>query len=227
MSRARTFPQRPPFGASPSGQLVVAIALVAAIATAPLGRGALSAAAFVTTVAVIAFGQARRIGRAAVPMLLMIGASIVPIAVSSSTERAGLVALRALLAATTAMAVAGATTKESLAPALGALGVPGVVAAVLASALRQTTVLRTEGRRLLLARKLRGRAGYGDGAALLGILFARAATRAERVELAMRLRGFAPEQAMERMRLGRRDAPLVAIAGAAAAAIHLAGRLTP
>jgi energy-coupling factor transporter transmembrane protein EcfT len=160
-------------------------------------------------------------------MLVMMGASILPIAVSTSPERAGLVLLRALLAATTAIAVAGATTRENLGPALCALGVPRVVGAVLASALRQTTVLRTEGRRLLLARRLRGRAGYGDGAAILGVLFSRAATRAERVDLAMQLRGFVPEQAMERVRLGRHDAPLVAIAVAAAAAIHWTGRLTP
>src|SRR5262249_12537789 len=130
-------------------------------------------------------------------------------------------------AAATAVAIAGSVPAHELAPALAALSVPRAVATVLGAALRQTSVLGEEGRRLVLARKLRGATGHVQGARVVGTLFTRAAARAERIDLAARLRGCSPARSLTRSRLTRVDAVPVAIAAVTAVSIHVAGRLLP
>jgi energy-coupling factor transporter transmembrane protein EcfT len=211
---------------SPAGKLVVTVVLVTAMATAPLSAAALAVASGVALAAVLGFGPART-RRALVPAALVIALSLVPIAFSAGAQHALRVAVRALAAASTAIAVAGSVPAHELGPALSALYVPRAVAAVLGSALRQTAVLRDEGRRLTLARRLRGVSSRTAGAGVLAVLFTRAAGRAERIELAARLRGFSPAGAVTRARLTWPDAPAMAASAGAAIAIHVAGRLLP
>jgi energy-coupling factor transporter transmembrane protein EcfT len=56
---------------------------------------------------------------------------------------------------------------------------------------------------------------------MLAALLARSATRAERVELALRLRGYDERERPEGVPLALRDAPTLAIAAIAALAVHL------
>jgi cobalt/nickel transport system permease protein len=201
--------------------LCVAAVLVTGIATAPLRAPAVTAAALVAFGAIVASGGLRRVARAAPAALLFATATTLPIAWARGLEPAVFTTVRAACAIATAVAVAGAIPRESLGPALRGIGVPAALAAVVAAALRQMALLREEGQRLLLARRLRGSAGYRGGANLVGVLFLRAARRAERVELALRLRGASPERALTAARLSPGDAPFVALSFFAALAIHL------
>jgi energy-coupling factor transporter transmembrane protein EcfT len=207
---------------SAAGRLFSAIVLAAAMATAPLSTSALAFSALVATLAAISL-ESRRTRLALVPAAFVIAGSLVPVAVSSGLEHAGRVAIRALAAAMTAIAVAGTIPTHELAPALTALGIPSAVATVIGSALRQASVLVEEGRRLLLARQLRGSAGHREGATILGVLLSRAAARAERIELAARLRGCSPAHATRRARLAWADAPAVVLACTLGLSIHVAG----
>jgi energy-coupling factor transporter transmembrane protein EcfT len=201
--------------------LCVAAVLVTGIATAPLRAPAVTAAALVALGATVASGGLRRVARAAPAAVLFATATTLPIAWARGLEAALFTAVRAACAIATAVAVAGAIPRERLGPALRGIGVPAALAAVVAAALRQMAELREEGQRLLLARRLRGRAGYKGGANLVGVLFLRAARRAERVELALRLRGASTERALTAARLSPGDAPFVALSFFAALAIHL------
>lgn len=98
--------------------------------------------------------------------------------------------LLALIALTATMNFA------ALGHALDRLRVPGKIVHLLLMTYRYIFVIETEYRRLLRAAKIRGfRAGtnlhtYRTYAYLLGMLFVRAAARADRVHQAMRCRGF-------------------------------------
>jgi hypothetical protein len=61
-------------------------------------------------------------------------------------------------------------------------------------------------------------------AEVLASLLAKTAERAERVELAMRLRGAGLGEASAQRRLGAGDLPALGASAAAAVAIHLAAR---
>lgn len=209
-----------------AGRLLAATVLVAAVATAPPGNAALGTALVIAIAAAAHFGV-ERTRRGLVPALLVIGASLAPVAFASGAEHAARLCARSLAATATAIAVAGSVPPHELAAGFAALGLPPAVAAVLGSALRQTTVLGDEARRLLLARRLRGHSGYRAGATLLGALLGRAADRAERIDLAAKLRGCSPSHAVARARLSRADAGPVAIAAVLAIGVHAAGRLLP
>ena len=209
---------------SAAGSLLVAVVLVVAIATAPLGTAALGFAFAITAAAASHYG-ASRTRRALLPVLPVILLSLVPVAFAAGVEHAARLSARAIAATATAIATAGSVPAHELGRGLAALGVPRAVAAVLAGALRQTSVLGEEARRLLLARRLRGYTGYRAGASLLGVLLGRAADRAERIDLATKLRGCSPTGALGRTHLSRADVPAIATAGAAAIALHVAGRL--
>jgi energy-coupling factor transporter transmembrane protein EcfT len=209
---------------SAAGSLLVATVLVVAIATAPLGTAALGCAFAITAVAAGHYG-AGRTRRALLPVLPLILLSLVPVAFAAGVEHAARLSARAVAATATAIAIAGSVPTHELGTGFAALGVPRAVAAVLAGALRQTSVLGEEASRLLLARRLRGYSGYRAGASLLGVLLGRAADRAERIDLAARLRGCSPTRAVGRSNLSRADAPAIAAASTAAIALHVAGRL--
>jgi cobalt/nickel transport system permease protein len=139
-------------------------------------------------------------------------------------ERAALIGCRALLALIAAIAIAGTIPSGRFGPALAAIGVPSSLAAVIAGVLRQLDLLLAEGRRLALARRLRGARGTAASVEMLAALLTRSAARAERVELAMRLRGYAGLAPAADVSLRRTDAPVLIAALAAALLIQLAAR---
>jgi energy-coupling factor transporter transmembrane protein EcfT len=101
--------------------------------------------------------------------------------------RALAVGARAVAALVVALSVASRIELASLPGALRVLGAPRELAATVHAMLWQIEHVADEGRRLLLARQLRGAERVGPE--VLAQLLIRTGARAERVDLAMRLRG--------------------------------------
>ena len=207
-----------------SGRLLASLLWVAAVATAPPGPVALLAAAGVTGALLVRHG-ARRLGRLLFPATVMVAGTTLPIAVSFGASHGLLVGARALLAVASAAALLGGTPASRLAPALRGLGIPSAVTTTLAAALRLSGLLVDEGRRLVLARRLRGDRSILAGGAVLGALFTRAVTRAERMDLAMALRGYRGEVTVSGPRLVLGDLPGIAAAAVLGVLVHVAPRL--
>ncbi len=193
---------------SPAGRLLGATLLVVAMATAAPSAAALCVAGAMALLALLAARPRARVLRARGGVAAgAIAAAVLPFLIAGDVERALLLAARAAAAVTVAIAV-GATLKENdLAPALAALGIPGALTRVVATMARQLGSITDEGRRLLLARKLRGSRGSAVGVEVISTLLLRAAARAERVDLAERLRGGPPPTRRARLRLA--DAPFL------------------
>ncbi len=210
--------------ASPAARLLCGALLVAAIATAPIGSPtALAISSAVLLIALLVTQpRPRPLARRALPAVLLIAALVLPLVVAGETHRALAMGARATLAVGVALAMAASLRLDELPGALAALRVPRALAAVVETMLRQLDSVRDEGRRIVLARRLRGARGWGVGPEVLSALFVRTSARAERVELAMRLRGYSPDAARERARLGRGDVPLICLAVAMALLLHIA-----
>ena len=209
--------------ASPAARVLTGALLVAAIATTPVGSTrALAISAFLVLATLVA-SQPRLgvLARRALPAALLIAALVLPLVLSGQTAQALGLGARAALAVTVALAVFASVTLEELPGALRALAVPRALCAVVETMLRQLGSVEDEGRRIVLARKLRGARGWGVGPEVLSALLVRTSARAERVELAMRLRGYSPDAARQQARLGWRDAPLLAAVVLAALALHV------
>jgi energy-coupling factor transporter transmembrane protein EcfT len=206
---------------SVAARVLVSLLAVVGIATAPLGStpSALCAVAVVLGLLAWTRPEPRLLMRRGIWPLLGIIALALPIAFAEP-ERAGSLAARAVLAVTAALAIGSTIPSSRLGSALAALGVPASLAAVIATVLRQVDLLVVEGRRLSLARSLRGARGASASVDTLATLLARSAARAERVELAMRLRGYAIDRSRPGVSLALRDMPLLMIAAAASVAIH-------
>jgi energy-coupling factor transporter transmembrane protein EcfT len=212
-------------GPSIAARVLGLLLLVTGIATAPLDRAAslLAAAATVGLLLALVRPEPRLLARRALPAAIGVAALALPIAFVAP-ERAALIACRALLALLAALAIASTIPSGRFGSALAALGVPAAFAAVVAGVLRQLDLLIAEGRRLAIARRLRGARGTAVSVELLAALLTRSAARAERVELAMRLRGHAEHASGTDVRLRPADAPAVVAALAASVLIHLAAR---
>jgi cobalt/nickel transport system permease protein len=99
---------------------------------------------------------------------------------------------RATLGVGAASVLASTTTAGELVDGLVRLRVPAVFTAIAAFTVRYVAVLRAELERMLLAQSLRaGRRGVGarDLASIGAVLFVRSFERAERVQVAMSVRG--------------------------------------
>lgn len=197
-------------GPSAAGRVVAATALAVGLGSTALAPAPLAAAALVAAVSLIA-GSRRLLREAGAPALLVVGVSVVPVAFAGAPDRAGLLFLRAGTVLGATLPVLGGMADGALAPGLAALGVPEPLAAIVGGAVRSARLLGDEGRRLRLARQLRGPRGLLDGATLASALLGRAAARAERVELALALRGPGPAFRVEREALRPADARLVAL----------------
>ncbi|MEB2310205.1 MAG: hypothetical protein OZ921_13130 [Sorangiineae bacterium] len=209
--------------AGPAGKLLAGAVLVVGLATAPASPRALTANALVSMAVVIATRPKLGVlARRGLPALGVILALLLPSLLAGERARALLVGGRALTATLAALAVASTLAAHEVPGALGALGVPGALASVTATMLRQLGAVRDEGRRLALARELRGARGAGFGAGTVAALLVRTAERAERVELAARLRGSTPRGEAGRARLRAADALLVLAGAAGGALAHLA-----
>lgn len=210
--------------ASPAARLLAGAVLVAAIATAPIGSlPALSISALVLLATLLAAQpRLRPFMHRALPAALVIAALVVPLVIAGRSAQALAMGARATLAVGVALGVAASLALDELPGALSALGVPAALAAVVETMLRQLGSVQDEGRRIVLARRLRGARGFGVGPEVLSALLVRTSARAERAELAMRLRGYNPALAREQARLGRRDLPLLGLTIVLAVLLHIA-----
>jgi energy-coupling factor transporter transmembrane protein EcfT len=209
-----------------AARVLASLLIVSGIATAPRAApGSLAASAVLVVLLLLVIRpDARTLGRRAAAALLGVIAVALPIALVDPA-RASLLAGRALCAALAALAIASTIPAAELGPALSGLGVPRGVSTVIASMLRQAGSIATEGRRLALARSLRGATGLGASTEMFAALLARSSLRAERVELALRLRGHDESARPAGARLGLGDVPAVAAAAVAALGVHLSARL--
>ena len=208
---------------TPAARLLAGVVLVAASATAPLAAPALTMSAAIALVALFlarpSFAMFTRTLGAGV---LGLTALLLPLLFAGQAAAAVRLGARGCLTLTVALAFASTFSVIELAGALSALGMPRPLCAVISSMLRQLGAVRTQGRSLLLARRLRGAAGSGLGADVLGSLLARTAERAERAELAARLRGHELVSARRRSGLRVSDAPLLMCVAALALGLHVA-----
>jgi hypothetical protein len=213
--------------ASPAGRVLCAVVVVAALATAPLGSlPAWFAAVAITLLTLAATRPDRRgVWRKLWPGLLLIAALIVPLFAAGRHADAGALGARALLALLSAIGFAHSLRPEELGSALYALRVPPALANVVVTLLRQLDVIRAEARALGLSRRLRGARGVALGGDAFAVLLIRVAARAERVELAQRLRGFGAPAAAAAPGLTARDFAALLLAACLGFSLHVLNRL--
>ncbi len=208
-------------------RIVCALVLASGIATAPLaGRVELGllALALLVTYALERPGSrwlASRVG----PLVLGIVALLVPLWLTGDVARANRLALRAFAAAWCATLILSQLTLPRLAPALRALGVPLALRSAIHTLVWQLEHVAEEGRRLILARELRQARRFGPE--VLSELLVRTAARAERVDLALRLRGVHDPSARSRYAYGALDVATLAACLGLGVALHWLGRSAP
>ncbi len=214
--------------ASPAARLLSALVIVTALATLPLAAPAGLLGAGIIVIALLSSVRPRWgvLGKRLLPALLMIAALVMPLLLSGNGTRAAAVSARAALAVLAALAFAETLRPEELGAALRALRVPPALAEVVGALLRQLEALGGEARSIALARRLRGAHGPALSADALATLLIRAHDRAERTELAQRLRGFGAEAATQKARLRRGDGALLALSGLAATVLHASARFS-
>lgn len=210
--------------ASPAARLLTGVLLVAAIATAPLGslRALSISTALLVTILLAAQPRLRPLAKRALPAVLVIVALVLPLVIAGQTTQALAMGARASLAVGVALAVAATLQLDELPGALAALGVPTALARVVETMLRQLSSVQAEGRRIVLARRLRGARGFGVGPEVLSALLVKTSARAERAELAMRLRGYNSGAARKQSQLCLRDLPLLLVVLSAVVLLHIA-----
>jgi energy-coupling factor transporter transmembrane protein EcfT len=200
--------------------------LVTAISTAPLrSRDALVACAF-ATLAVLCVTRAAPVellkrSLVAVPLLATL---VLPVLLAGQASHAFELGVRAMLALITALSFATTLSTIELPAALTSLKLPRPLVHMLGTMLRQAGAVQAQGQRILLARKLRGAKGGAMSAEVLASLLTSTAERAERVELAMRLRGADLATPKAGQGLALRDLPLLLASSCAAIAIHIWAR---
>jgi energy-coupling factor transporter transmembrane protein EcfT len=151
-------------------------------------RGLGVAAAATACVLVATRPSGRWLVRALGLALLPLGAVVLPLWLTDA-ELGARITTRALCVAVATLAFASTQKPHELGAALRGLGVPRSLSAVVATLTRQAARLVPEGRRLLLARELRGARTWWVGPDVMAHLLVRTTRRAERVALAAELRG--------------------------------------
>jgi energy-coupling factor transporter transmembrane protein EcfT len=161
-----------------------------------------------------------------VAVVLAITAAVLPFFLGGNPAAGAALTLRAGLACAAALVFADGLARTDLGASLRALGLPAGFATVIASLQQQARIIGDEGRRVLLARRLRGAKGRGLGLGVLSTLFVRSARRAERVDFARSLRGYRIDDAARAARLTSTDiVPLATVLVLATAPHWLASLL--
>lgn len=202
----------------PAARLAGLIVLAAGIATATLASTTSRAllVAILAGVLLVTRPSPRWLALRLAPVLLGLGALLVPLLVGGGGARAPEILARALGAALVAISIASTIPLAELGSALATLGVPRSLASTVHTLLWQLEHVGGLGRRLILARQLRGARRFGPE--VLAQLLVRTTGRAERVDLAMRLRG---ALGAERARFGLDGLVVTALALALALALHV------
>lgn len=164
---------------------------------------------------------AKALARRALLALPVLVAFVGPLLATGETERGLALSARALAALTTTLAFAATMRTTELPQALSALRLPPTLVELLGSMLRQASAVSSQARRVVLARRLRGAQGHQVSAEVLSSLLVKTAERAERVDLAMRLRGGGFAGGASRRALPARDLPGLMACAATSIAIHL------
>ncbi len=175
---------------TPGARLLGGVVLALGFATARPSVWALTAAAFflLAVIQLAAPPPRRWQGRLAVALL---GSSVVllPFALGGDMERLGQMLLRTTTATLAAVAMSLSIRGTELSGALESLRAPRAIAQMVAHTTAQLGSIASEGKRLVLARKLRGARGTSANLELMSSLLIRCAERAERRALASELRG--------------------------------------
>lgn len=209
-------------GLSPAGKIACSVVLVASVATSDPSSSRVRVAVGVLVLAVFALARpdllvlARR-------LLVALGAIValcVPFAIAGDLPRAFELAGRAGAATLIALAFASTLALDELPSGLRALGLPLDFVSTVHAMLWQVGNIGNEGQRLVLARRLRGARGV-VGPEILAELLVRTTARAERVDLAMQLRGTHSELAAHGSRLKMRDILGIGCAFCIGIALHL------
>lgn len=204
-----------------AARLLVGLCCGVSVATAPLQQTSLLASWAVAGGCFAFTGlQGRLLARRLLPAIPVLFALLLPLALAGDRGRAGLTAVRALAALACALSISTALPRGDLPGALRGLGLPQTLAALLTSLLRQVGAIQAEGKRMLLARELRGAGGLRLSADTLGRLLARTQARAERVDLAQRLRSGGLAIINQPVPPRLRDAPALAASAIGAICIH-------
>lgn len=205
---------------SPAARVASALLLSAAIAFLPHVAKTLgfAIAALVVGCALLCRPNFKRLSLRLSLALLVIVALAVPFVISGEPGTAARLGLRALGATTIALLFTSDLSSSALASALHTLRAPISLVEVIEGLALQLDSLRGVASRIVLARKLRGARGLRGNATVLPELLVRSAERAERVDLARRLRGY---DAKRRTPMTSADLPVLLISGAAALALHL------
>jgi cobalt/nickel transport system permease protein len=211
---------------SPAARLLCSAIVVVGLATAPRrlssGLASLALVLFVLWAASVAW---RRLLWRGLVLALTSSALLVPLAVTGRAADALFSGARVLCAGVAALGFAATLPVAELAAALGALRVPRSLTGTIEIMLRQLVELEREGRRIALALALRGARGRVLATSTAGALFVRSIERAERVDLAMRLRGYDPGSPAPSARLRAADAPALCVALACALSVHVVAQL--
>ncbi len=210
---------------SPAARVLCSLFVVCGIALIPARASAAAAACvLVAGTLLVLRPSVKPLVLRGLPALLAIAALITPLLLAGRVHEASAIAARASLATLAALAFASTIAAGELGAALGALGVPAALSATVETMLRQLSTLESEGRRIAFALRLRGAKGHALTTHVCAALLVRSAGRAERVALAMRLRGYDVRHAAQRARLRAPDLPFLAAAAAAVTALQLSVR---
>jgi energy-coupling factor transporter transmembrane protein EcfT len=194
--------------------------LTAAIATLPKVNGNVALALFLCAAAAIlsARPNLKRLSMRLSIALSMIAMLIAPFILTGDVDRILLLSLRGVGAATVALAFTSDLSGMDIARALSVLRAPKPIVEVLEGLALQLDSLNNTAARLLLARKLRGARRFSGMNNILPELLVQSAERAERIDLARRLRGYQPSPPARTF--ARQDFWPLLIAGASAALLH-------
>jgi energy-coupling factor transporter transmembrane protein EcfT len=212
-------------GVSPAGRILCSVFLVASVATLDPSTTRVRVSLLVLLFAIFALTRPDPLvlARRGLVALGAVVALCVPWVIAGNWPRALEVGGRASASTLIALAFAGTLSRAELPGALRALGLPADFASTVHAMLWQVGNIGSEGRKLVLARRLRGARG-AIGPEILAELLVRTTARAERVDLAMQLRGANSEAAARRVGLGPRDVLVAGIALGAGIGLHLLAR---
>ena len=205
---------------TPGARVLSALVVTFAIATLPSVTGwvALGVLACALGAASVAKPNLKRLSVRLGAALGMVAALLLPFLLVGDFERAAKLGLRALGAATVALAFTSRLSGTELARALGALRAPVALVEVIEGLASQLDTLKSTAKRILLARRLRGAQGIAGSVSVIPELLVRSAERAERLGLARRLRGF--DHAQLKSKFGRQDIGPLLIAAISATLLH-------